>query len=65
MHLAVQHYAQLVYRRATRKQTKHVSNKRNFTLLYLSDIPDEQKNGEANDYNDDYEDDFNPTRCRV
>jgi len=30
----------------------------------LSDIPDEEKNGEANDYNDDYEDDFNPTRCR-
>lgn len=32
-------------------------------MLYLSDIPDEEKNGEANDYNDDYEDDFNPTRC--
>ncbi|KAM7428846.1 FGFR1 oncoprotein partner [Porites harrisoni] len=25
------------------------------------DIPDEEKNGEAADYNDDYEDDFNPT----
>lgn len=32
-------------------------------MLYLSDILDEEKNGEANDYNDDYEDDFNPTRC--
>ena len=31
-------------------------------LLHLLDIPDEEKNGEANDYNDDYEDDFNPTR---
>ena len=36
-----------------------------FSLLYLSDIPDEEKNGDANDYNDDYEDDFNPTRYIV
>ena len=36
-----------------------------FPLIYLSDLPDEEKNGEANDYNDDYEDDFNPTRCRL
>ena len=34
------------------------------TLFDLSDIPDEEKNGEAADYNDDYEDDFNPTRYR-
>ena len=34
----------------------------NFHLLHLPDIPDEEKNGEAPDYNDDYEDDFNPTR---
>jgi len=31
-------------------------------LFRLPDIPDEEKNGEAADYNDDYEDDFNPTR---
>ena len=31
--------------------------------MHFLDIPDEEKNGEANDYNDDYEDDFNPTRC--
>ena len=30
----------------------------------MPDIPDEEKNGEAADYNDDYEDDFNPTRYR-
>ena len=27
-------------------------------MLYHSDIPDDEKNGEAADYNDDYEDDF-------
>ena len=33
-------------------------------MFRLPDIPDEEKNGEAADYNDDYEDDFNPTRYR-
>lgn len=31
-------------------------------LIHCPDIPHDEKNGEPPDYNDDYEDDFNPTR---